>query len=44
MIYDYYAINESQDKSLTLPDLPNDDAQNPNTEQTLVLNSECLQE
>ena len=30
MIYDYYAINGSQDKSLTLSDLPNDDAQNPN--------------
>ena len=33
MIYDYYAINESQENSPTLSDLPNCDTQNPNTEQ-----------
>ena len=38
-IYDYYAINGSQDKSLTLSDLPNDDAQNPNIEQTSTTRS-----
>ena len=36
MIDDYYAINGSQDKSLTLSDQPNDDTQNPNMKQSYI--------